>query len=290
MRFRANIENVTTFARIMQTVEKIQKKCIMRFSETEMRIICNADPSGSTVQIWSTIRVEAIFSSYRIQSNSNNEISILLSADALSQVLRPLTLPGVSLEDVTMKLAKKNDVPVLNFEIATASRGGRTVRVSHDVRIDIMKPQDVAELKEPLCPEPDVHIVLPPLQDIRPVVERLRALGDVVAVRANRSGKLQISAATENAKIDVVWDKLQNPRIGEDGPSQEAPAENPDPERMFGVLLRTRSLLQFLSAHVVSTTTIACVCHQHAMIFYVYVGEVADAGGVLTFFLPPVQD
>lgn len=104
----------------------------------------------------STIRVEAIFSSYRIQSNSNNEISLLLSADALSQVLRPLTLPGVSLEDVTMKLAKKNDVPVLNFEIATASRGGRTVRVSHDVRIDIMKPQDVAELKEPLCPEPDV--------------------------------------------------------------------------------------------------------------------------------------
>ena len=107
----------------------------------------------------STIRVEAIFSSYRIQSNSNNEISLLLYADAVSSVLRPLTLPGVSLEDVTMKLAKKNDVPVLNFEIATASRGGRTVRVSHDVRIDIMKPQDVAELKEPLCPEPDVRAV-----------------------------------------------------------------------------------------------------------------------------------
>ena len=68
------------------------------------------------------------------------------------------------------------------------------------------------------CPELtffQVHIVLPPLQDIRPVVERLRALGDVVAVRANRSGKLQISAATENAKIDVVWGNLQNPRIGE---------------------------------------------------------------------------
>jgi len=56
------------------------------------------------------------------------------------------------------------------------------------------------------------------------------------------------------------------------------------------VLLRTRSLLKFLNAHIVSTTTIGCVCHQHCMIFYVYVGEVADAGGVLTFYLPAIMD
>ena len=59
----------------------------------------------------------------------------------------------------------------------------------------------------------------------------------------------------------VLIDGLLMPlclHTGDENPSQEAPAEKPDPERMYGVLLRTRSLLQFLSAHVVSTTTIAC--------------------------------
>lgn len=35
-------------------------------------------------------------------------------------------------------------------------------------------------------------------------------------------------------------------------------AEPPDPDKMFTVLISTRSFLKFLNSHVVSTTTIAC--------------------------------
>ena len=57
-----------------------------------------------------------------------------------------------------MKLAKKNDQAVLSFEMFGVSRTGRKVRVTHDVRIDVMRPAEVDKLREPLCPEPDVRI------------------------------------------------------------------------------------------------------------------------------------
>jgi HUS1 checkpoint protein len=56
-----------------------------------------------------------------------------------------------------MKLAKKNNLPVLSFEIFGTTHMGRRVKVAHDVRIEVMKPADVAMLTEPRCPEPDVR-------------------------------------------------------------------------------------------------------------------------------------
>ena len=91
--------------------------------------------------------------------------------------------------------------------------------------------------------------------------------------------------------------------------SEEDPmAEPPDPNQMFTVLISTRSFLKFLNSHVVSTTTIACeflseiwvystylnyslgLCQHHCLILYVYIGDVADAGGVLTFYIPAIID
>jgi hypothetical protein len=56
-----------------------------------------------------------------------------------------------------MKLAKKSNLPVLSFEIFGTTQMGRRVKVAHDVRIEVMKPADVAMLTEPRCPEPDVR-------------------------------------------------------------------------------------------------------------------------------------
>lgn len=109
------------------------------------------------------IKVDSIFSNYRIQSNAQNEITLLIPTDALIAALRSASCSGgapassaMTTEDVTMKLAKKNDVAVLSFEISGMSRSGRRVNVAHDVRIEVMKPADVARIEEPRCPEPDV--------------------------------------------------------------------------------------------------------------------------------------
>lgn len=32
------------------------------------------------------------------------------------------------------------------------------------------------------------------------------------------------------------------------------------------------------------------ICQNHCLILYVYIGDVADAGGVLTFYIPAIID
>ncbi|KAJ7651305.1 checkpoint protein Hus1/Mec3 [Roridomyces roridus] len=295
MRFRATIENVNTFFRIIQAIEKLQKKCIIKFSEEVMSIICNSETNDGGIQVWSQIKVDSLFTSYRIQSCADNVITMALASEALLAALRSASQPpkgsAYETEEIIMKLAKKNDHAVLTFEIIGMSRQGRKMRVAHDVKIEVLKPADVANLKEPMCPEPDVHIILPPLQKIRPIVERLRPMSDFLAVRANNNGRLQLAIRTDSVSVDTEWRNCKNTnQAPSDSQNQRDPDADEDaardPDQLFSVLVSTKSFFKFLNSHVVSTTTIACICQNHCMILYVYVGDLADAGGVLTFYIP----
>jgi len=110
----------------------------------------------------SQIKIGSLFENYRIQSNANNEITLALASEALLAALRSAAASSSSAsssfdaEEVVMKLAKKNDQALLSFEISGQSRVGHKLRVAHDVRIEVMKPADVAKMTEPLCPTPDV--------------------------------------------------------------------------------------------------------------------------------------
>lgn len=136
-------------------------------------------------------------------------------------------------------------------------------------------------------------------------------MSDVLALRANNSGVLQLAIRTEGVKVETEWKGCTNPQMAKDpSGSQEAQdpeAPPPDPEQIFSVLVSLRSFIKFLNSHVVSTTTIACVspspltiryeadldtglCQNYCAMLYVYIGDVADTGGVLTFYIPAIID
>jgi HUS1 checkpoint protein len=107
------------------------------------------------------IKVDSIFTDYRIQSNANNEITMALSSEALLAALRSATSSSTTTtayqtDEIVMKLAKKNDRAVLKFDIVGTTSVGRRVKVSHEVLVDVTKPHEVTKLTEPLCPDPDV--------------------------------------------------------------------------------------------------------------------------------------
>ncbi|EKM57854.1 uncharacterized protein PHACADRAFT_90692 [Phanerochaete carnosa HHB-10118-sp] len=284
MRFRTTIDNVAGFYRVVQAISQLQKKFVVKFTETEMGIICASEVNEGGIQVWTSIKVSSLFMDYRIQSNANNQISMSMSAEALLTTLRSAHF------HTSCRLAKKNDRAVLSFEIIGQSRNNRNIRVTQDVRIEVMKPQDVARLSEPLCPEPDVHIAFPPLNKLRTVMDRLKTQSDVVGIRANRSGRLEIVVRTDNVSTEVCWQGLPNPNFGREHGTQVSEAEEKDVQRMHGVLISVKSFMKFLQSHVVCTTTIACICQSHCLILYVYVGEATDSGGVLTFYIPAIMD
>ncbi|KAI0674007.1 cell cycle checkpoint [Trametes maxima] len=296
MRFRATIEGVETFSKIVQAVEKLQKKCTIKFAEHEMRIICTGDANEGGIQVWSYIKVSSLFTEYRIQSNSNNEIALSVSSDALLAALRSAAGPSSAqngsaslASDTHVIMKRKGEKSVLNFEITGVTAMGRGITIVQQVVVDVMRHAEVERLKEPMCPEPDVHILLPPLAKLRTVAERLRPLAEEgVIFRANHVGELQFAVTNDNARVEVGWGGLTNPTMKSNGDADESDAK--DPTEMHGVLVSHKCLLKFLNSHVISTTTIACICENHCVILYVYIGNVADAGGVLTYYIPAKFD
>ncbi|KDN38430.1 hypothetical protein RSAG8_09524, partial [Rhizoctonia solani AG-8 WAC10335] len=232
MRFRACIDEVSTLSKIVQTMEKLSKRCIFKMNETTVQIICLGETDVG-VQIWSKIPVDSMFSDYRIQSNADNMISLEVSTEPLSQALRSAS----AAQDVIVKLAKKNDQPVFSFEAQTESRQGKKMLVTHDVRITVMKTAEIEQVKEPLCPPPDLHIILPPLKELRTIVEHMQRLSDVVAISATPGGELVLAIQTDDVRVSTTWENCQRPTVEGEAPD---PEHEDNPDQKYGALVAVK--------------------------------------------------
>lgn len=96
-----------------------------------------------------------------------------------------------------------------------------------------MEAGGVERLKEPMCPQPDVfelflsyhamcsdnrtsiqtHILLPPLNKLRTIVDRLRPMADVLTVSANNNGGLRLSINTDPVQVDTDWTNCTHPKM-----------------------------------------------------------------------------
>jgi hypothetical protein len=115
----------------------------INFSEADMRIIGNQEEGG--VYVWgrasffphhfplvnetsTTIHINAPFADYCIRSHSDNVITIYLLNDVLSAALP--SAEHTCTNEVVMKLANKNNVPMLSFEISCTTHMGRRVNLA----------------------------------------------------------------------------------------------------------------------------------------------------------------
>ncbi|KAK0545824.1 Checkpoint protein hus1 [Tilletia horrida] len=223
---------------------------------------------------------DQFFAEFRIESNNKNKIYIEVATETLLKAFRS----GLNAVQVTMRLAKRNQIPMLSLHITNASHTGGRLVVVQDVLIRILKPAEMERIKEPLCPAPDVHITLPPLLKLRTVCERMRTQSDVATISANREGKFKVEVFTDELKLETCWRNLQHPNMDVEANELEAPEEE-----FRGVPLELKSFLRFLASYVVETTTIASICKNHCAIFYVYIGDTKHGKGVMSFFLPGVE-
>lgn len=64
----------------------------------------------------------------------------------------------------------------------------------------------------------------------------------------------------EYVPTHIAHRRAYNDYIIAQQPTDDGPDDPPDPDQLFSVLVSVRSFLKFLNSHVVSTTTIACLC------------------------------
>jgi len=127
--------------------------------------------------------------------------------------------------------------------------------ITQDIPVRVLAPEAVAGLHEPRCREPDVHIVLPPLNQLKAVSDRFTKLGIATAststsntgggrgdaganaagsglgnkaprleLSATMHGDLRLALRNDGLSIASTWQGLTNPELdpgavegGEDG-------------------------------------------------------------------------
>jgi HUS1 checkpoint protein len=176
--------------------------------------------------------------------------------------------------------------------------------ITQEVAVKVLKLSELeAMAKEPMCPEPDVHVMLPqPSETMRGVVEKMKNLDSIVTISSNLQGVLRLRVKSDLANVETEWRNLSHPEMGalrygsrltqantgvDANPSQAD--DDIDPAVFHSVDIEAKHLLKLLNAIATSNHTIACICSGTCLIAYVYIGDnreaSADMGGVLTWFL-----
>jgi HUS1 checkpoint protein len=195
-------------------VEGLSHRGILKLTREKIYLICAGEGAAKGPQVWAQISVPSVFSDFKIESNVQNQIFLEFVPASLSKALKSTS--GATA--IIVRLAKRpsDNHPILAFSISSASRGGHSVEITQEVAVRVLKLAELEEMaKEPMCPEPDVHILLPLASDgMRDVVDRMKNLGNIITVSANLQGVLKLRVASDLAKVETEWRDLKHPEIG----------------------------------------------------------------------------
>lgn len=176
--------------------------------------------------------------------------------------------------------------------------------ITQDIPVRVLHPETVETIMQPKVREPDVHIQLPPLMQLKAISDRFTKLASTTAtssgrergggsgsngpkleLAANMHGGLRLRINTEALDIESVWNGLANPEI--DPAQLTVPlAEHPStlfreagPDKWATVRVDGRDWSKVLSVGRLEGRVIACFADDHALILYAYVPQFDDPTG-----------
>ncbi|KAI9880175.1 MAG: hypothetical protein M1830_004994 [Pleopsidium flavum] len=353
MRFKASIRNISTFTKFTASLSSLGKVAWVRLDDDQVRF--TIIPEKGT-QVWAVLSIDSIFEAYTVESAApQNAINLELPVAPLHRALRS----ALNATSASLRLTKKDSIPLLSLTIVTKTinnpatiagtnavpnnddgggfgdvddrdislnfHGGSRVRettITQEVPVRVLGAAAVEGIHEPRCREPDVHILLPSLMQLKSISERFTKLalatkstasggglaaaangpGPRLELSANMHGRLRLSIATDALNISSVWTGLSNPELdpmqvegGEEGirehPSTRMKAlgeeDGGSDEGWAKVRIDGRDWGRVLSVGRLGGRVIACFCHEHALILYVYLSNDDDGAdeSVLTYYI-----
>jgi HUS1 checkpoint protein len=172
----------------------------------------------------------------------------------------------------------------------TGSGRERETIITQDLPVRVLSASNVEGIHEPRCREPDVHITLPSLMQLKSISDRFTKLalasrpngmttvGPRLELAANMHGCLKISIKTDAMNISSVWTGLSNPELdpghvegGEEGirehPSTRmkalGTADGRSDEGWAKVRIDGRDWGKVMSVGRLGGRVIACKSHPH---------------------------
>lgn len=337
MRFRASIVNINTFTKFTASLATLGHIAWVRLDDKDVRF--TVIPEQGT-QVWAVLTIDSILENYSIQSAApNNTINLEVPLAPLQRALKSAqnaiaanirltkkdNIPLLSLtittstinsgppsasafnarggagEDGTDGFDASSEFREESVEAFSSRAQDRETTVTQDIPIRVLAPASVEGLHEPVCRDPDVHITLPNLVQLKSISDRFTKLalstkssartgfnsstsGPKLELSGNMHGCLRLSLNTDSLRISSLWTGLENPELD---PDQVADGlDNHPSTRMKGlgdsagqsdegwatVRVEGRDWGRVLSVGRLGGRVIACFCHEHALVLYVFIG------------------
>jgi len=269
MRFKAKVSNVGLLNRIIQSVEKVHKECVIHLAPKTVKFILTTDVADG-VQVFAGVNVNTLFEGYSIESLNNNEIAFTLNLENLIRTLKS----AESAQDTNVKLTKKNGIPYLEFNITIQSI--HSMNIVQDLPVKLMSAAQLNNYVEPHLGDPEVHIMMPPLRNLRPVVEKMKTLSEHLYLKANMGGVLKVTADSNSITVETTYENLEHPHIE----GREPPPA--DPSIVCEVKVDIKKFVRFLHVYLIAPhNVILCLVKGKAVVLHVLLDDL-----YLTYYIP----
>ncbi|KAI5634180.1 hus1-like protein domain-containing protein [Phthorimaea operculella] len=267
MKFRAVMIDagpMREFTNIVSTISKISKECVLRIADDKLYFIVSDENSGPAPPIlWCEIPQAMFFSEYQMVGLDEEHKDIYLGFGSANFARSLVTLK--SAKSLKMKLTKKQ-CPCLTLEIEIPSATSQQTRnVTHDIPVMVIPRKMWADFNEPIVPQPDITIELPPLKQLRTTIDRMRTMSPEVVIRASAEGRLTLQISTDMAKVstrfkDLPVDSFAGPI---DHSDSESETQNEDISQVCACRVDAKKLSIFLTADQIShMRTVCSIVHK----------------------------
>ncbi|KAK7967854.1 HUS1 checkpoint protein [Apiospora aurea] len=179
-----------------------------------------------------------------------------------------------------------DDDGVYNIEpLETHLHREREKIITQDIPVRVLHPDNVEMIMQPKVREPDVHIQLPPLLQLKAISDRFTKLA---AASSRASSSATATAAASNPKLELSANMHGSlPAL----PLEEHPStffREAGPDKWASVRVDGKDWSKVLSVGRLEGRVIACFADEHALILYVYVPQYDDVQGedcVVTYYV-----
>ena len=297
MKFRAQIGSALQLSKLVGSMAKLGDSCLAHFSSNMIQFAVSAESEG--VRAHADVHPQTLFLSYRIESKAaENRISFFVKLDNLARALK--TASGLQV-DTSLKLTKKNGVPMLTFEIKGQGQGPD---VQHDVPLRIVTDVDeLAAYHEPSLPDDvaAISVVFPAteLRALRNVVERMRAISDYLQLTASGSdasgggaggGTLKLEAEKDNlVSIATTYARLDVQLLrGAEAATADAEAQRGVHEAVARVEAKKlqKVLAALLGTDIKVHNALLCIIPHTSVVLKFFLPDQNTGSSCLIFYLP----
>ena len=297
MKFRAQIGSALQLSKLVGSMAKLGDSCLAHFSSNMIQFAVSAESEG--VRAHADVHPQTLFLSYRIESKAaENRISFFVKLDNLARALK--TASGQQV-DTSLKLTKKNGVPMLTFEIKGQGQGPD---VQHDVPLRIVTDVDeLAAYREPSLPDDvaAISVVFPAteLRALRNVVERMRAISDYLQLTASGSdasgggaggGTLKLEAEKDNlVSIATTYARLDVQLLrGAEAATADAEAQRGVHEAVARVEAKKlqKVLAALLGTDIKVHNALLCIIPHTSVVLKFFLPDQNTGSSCLIFYLP----